>query len=93
MFEALERRCFFAVTVTVDGAVWHQTMDGFGSSLRVFDDPHVFENFNPATGRAATVLTPAQQGEVMDRLYRDLRLTPRQAGQRGDGRRVRHRAG
>ena len=64
-----------AVTVTVDGSVRHQTMDGFGHSLRVFDDPHVFENFNPATGRAATTLTTAQQNEVMDRLYRDLRLT------------------
>ena len=75
MLEMLESRVFFAVTVAVDGAVRYQTMDGFGSSLRVFDDPHVFENFNPATRRAATILTPAQQGEVMDRLYRDLKLT------------------
>ena len=75
MFEILESRRLLAVTVTVDGGVRHQTMDGFGSSERVFDDPHVFENFNPATGRAATVLTAAQQDEVLDRLYRDLRLT------------------
>ena len=75
MFETLEGRQLMAVTVAVDGAVRYQTMDGFGHSLRVFDDPHVFENFNPATGRAATTLTTAQQNEVMDRLYRDLRLT------------------
>ena len=73
--ETLERRRLLAVNVTVDGGVRHQTMDGFGHSQRVFDDPHVFENFNPATGRAATVLTTAQQNEVMDRLYRDLGLT------------------
>ena len=73
--ETLEGRRLLAVNVTVDGGVRHQTMDGFGHSLRVFDDPHVFENFNPATGRAATVLTTAQQNEVMDRLYRDLGLT------------------
>ena len=75
MFEVLEERICLAVTVAIDGNVRYQTMDGFGSSLRVFDDPHVFENFNPETRRAATVLTPAQQGEVMDRLYRDLKLT------------------
>ena len=75
MFEVLENRVLLAVDVTIDGSTRYQTMDGFGSSLRVFDDPHVFENFNPATGKAATVLTPTQQGEVMDRLYRDLELT------------------
>jgi len=61
--------------VIVDGAVRFQRMDGFGSSSRVFDDPHVFNNFNAATGRAATVMTPAQQGEVLDKLYTDLKLT------------------
>ena len=72
--ERLEARTLLAA-VTVDAGVRHQTMDGFGHSLRVFDDPHVFENFDPATGRAATVLTTAQQHEVMDRLYRELGLT------------------
>lgn len=48
--EPLESRVLLAV-VTVDGSVRHQTMDGFGSSVRLFDDPHVFENFNAATGR------------------------------------------
>ena len=32
--------------VLVDGSVRYQTMDGFGSSERVFDDPHFFSNFN-----------------------------------------------
>ncbi|MBA3485304.1 MAG: hypothetical protein H0T51_26205 [Pirellulales bacterium] len=64
-----------AATVLVDSAIRYQTMDGFGSSERVFDDPHVFDNFNPATGRAATVMTTAQQEAVLDRLYTDLKLT------------------
>jgi O-glycosyl hydrolase len=55
--------------------VTYQTMDGFGASERVFDDPHVFENFDSATGRAATVLTTAQQDAVLDALYRELGLT------------------
>lgn len=61
--------------VVVDGAVRFQTMDGFGSSVRVFDDPHVFDNFNPATGRAATTMTAAEQDEILDKLYTDLKLT------------------
>lgn len=50
-------------------------MQGFGTSERVFDDPHVFDNFNPDTARSLTVLTTAQQDEILDGLYRDLKLT------------------
>lgn len=64
-----------AATVTIDARTVYQRIDGFGSSERVFDDPHVFNNFNATTRRAATVLTTAQQDEVLDRLYVDLRLT------------------
>ncbi len=64
-----------AINVTINARTVYQTMDGFGSSERVFDDPHVFENFNPTTKRAATVLTTAQQDAVLDRLYVDLKLT------------------
>jgi O-glycosyl hydrolase len=59
----------------IDSTVRHQVIDGFGSSARVFDDPHVFDNFDNETGRAATVLTTFQQAEILDRLYLDLRLT------------------
>lgn len=52
-----------------------QTIHGFGGSARVFDDPHVFENFDPSTGRAATVLTEGQRNDVREALYRDLGLT------------------
>lgn len=64
-----------AANVTIDARTAHQRMDGFGTSERVFDDPHVFDNFNPGTARAATVLTVPQQDEVLDRLYLDVRLT------------------
>lgn len=62
------------IVVDVDVRTMLQTMEGFGSSERVFDDPHVFNNFDPATGRSSTKLTTAQQDEVLDRLYIDLRL-------------------
>lgn len=64
-----------AADVTIDARTVYQRMDGFGASQRVFDDPHVFENFDSETGRAATVLTRGQQDEVLARLYSDLRLT------------------
>ncbi|WP_168206851.1 glycoside hydrolase family 30 beta sandwich domain-containing protein [Lacipirellula limnantheis] len=57
----------------IDAAVRHQTMAGFGASVRVFDDPGVF--FDTPAGRAAPVMTTAQQDEILDRLYRDLRLS------------------
>jgi O-glycosyl hydrolase len=53
----------------------YQTIDGFGSSERVFDDPHVFDNFDPATARAATVMSRSQQDAVLDALYVKLGLT------------------
>lgn len=64
-----------SATVTVDAGVSFQRMEGFGTSSRVFDDPHIYENFNPATSRSATILTTAQQNEVLDRLYVELGLT------------------
>ncbi len=64
-----------AAEVTIDARNAFQRLDGFGASQRVFDDPHLFNNFNPATARALTVLTPAQQDAVLDKLFVDLRLT------------------
>ncbi len=50
-------------------------MEGFGTTIRVFDDPHVFNNFNQTTRRANTTMTPAQEDEILDKLYVDLGLT------------------
>ena len=41
-----------AAQVTIDFRTTFQRMDGFGAAERVFDDPHVFNNFDPTTGRA-----------------------------------------
>ncbi|MEO7297432.1 MAG: hypothetical protein ABI042_02505, partial [Verrucomicrobiota bacterium] len=45
-----------AATVTIDARSVFQSMEGFGTSSRVFDDPHVFDNFDTNTLRSATVL-------------------------------------
>lgn len=63
------------VTIDIDAGTTFQTMQGFGTSVRLFDDPHVFENFDPVTQRAATTMTIAQQDEVLNKLYMDLKLT------------------
>lgn len=56
-------------TARPEGAVF-QTIDGFGSSSRVLTDPHVFDVNGPAPATSM-----AQQDEVLDALYRELRLT------------------
>lgn len=60
--------------IAIDAAVTFQRMDGFGITSRAFDDPHLFNNFDPATGRAITVLTSAQQDATLDCLFVDLKL-------------------
>lgn len=62
-------------SVLVDWETRFQKMDGFGSSVRVFDDPHVFDNFDRKTGRALTVMRRPYQDQVLDALYLDLGLT------------------
>ncbi len=63
------------VRIAIDSKVRYQTMNGFGTSALVFDDPHVFDNFDKKTRRAATILSREQQDEILDRLYVDLGLT------------------
>jgi hypothetical protein len=63
------------VSISIDAAKTFQTIDGFGTSERVFDDPHVTNTFDPGTGRSAVLLTTAQQDAVLDKLYVDLGLT------------------
>ena len=48
----------------------YQTIDGFGTSARVFEDPHVFDVTGPAPP-----MTTAQREAVLDALYGDLGLT------------------
>ncbi len=63
------------VTVTVTPATRFQTIAGFGTTTRLFDDPHLTETSDPATGRGAVVVPPAEQARILTALYTDLRLT------------------
>jgi O-glycosyl hydrolase len=62
-------------TIVVESGRGYQTIEGFGTTERLFDDPHVTNTFNPATGRAAVVVPPADQARILDALYVDLGLT------------------
>lgn len=62
------------VDVIIDPAVMFQTIDGFGTTERLFDDPHVTETFNASTGRAAVVVPPSEQAAILSALYGDLGL-------------------
>ncbi len=63
------------VTVTVDVSRRFQTIDGFGTSQRLFDDPHVTNTSNPTTGRGGVVIPADQQAAIMRALYSDIGLT------------------
>jgi O-glycosyl hydrolase len=65
------------VTVTVDAAQRFQTIQGFGATQRLFDDPHVTETFDARTGRAAATAVPpaSDQAKILDALYVSLGLT------------------
>jgi O-glycosyl hydrolase len=64
-----------AAAITLDPTRRFQTIQGFGTSQALFDDPHVTETFDQATRRAAVIPTAADQAKILDLLYRDLGLT------------------
>ncbi len=64
-----------AVTVTVNPGIRYQTIAGFGTTIRLFDDPHLTETFDPVTQRGAVVIPPVDQGRILVALYSDLHLT------------------
>jgi glucuronoarabinoxylan endo-1,4-beta-xylanase len=64
-----------ASVVTLDAAQRFQTMQGFGTTERLFDDPHVTNTFDAATNRGAAVIPAAEQSKILDALYTDLGLT------------------
>jgi len=51
-----------------------QTIQGFGSSVRLFDDPHLSNSFNQQTHKASALLTKSQEDEILQLVYQDLRL-------------------
>jgi len=50
-------------------------MQGFGTTERLFDDPHVTETFNQATQRAAVIPPAADQTQILAALYTQIGLT------------------
>lgn len=51
-----------------------QTMQGFGSTVRLFDDPHLSNSFNQKTHKASALLDKSQEDEILQLVYRDLGL-------------------
>ena len=62
-------------SVTVDASRRFQTIQGFGTTERLFDDPHVTNTFDAVTRRAAVIPPPAEQDRILDALYVELGLT------------------
>jgi len=61
--------------VTINPASRFQTMQGFGTTERLFDDPHVTETFDQTTQRAEVIPPAADQASILDALYRQIGLT------------------
>jgi O-glycosyl hydrolase len=61
--------------VTVDPSSRFQTMMGFGTTTRMFDDPHVTETYDQTTQRAAVIPPAADQAKILSALYVDIGLT------------------
>lgn len=57
-----------AGTITVSPGTTYQTMDGFGSSVRLFDDPHLNGSSNTAS-TGGLVMTDAQKDTIYDLIY------------------------
>lgn len=73
------------VNINIDTTDVQQTMDGFGTSLRVFNDPHVIggSTLDPITD--GLVISTAEEDVILDLLYVDLGLTRVRPVTGGDG--------
>lgn len=63
----------YDVTIAVDSRSGHQTMQGFGTAVRLFSDPHVIGQVGDI-GNALDI-GPGAQDEILRRLYEELGLT------------------
>jgi O-glycosyl hydrolase len=64
-----------AAVITIDPTKRFQTMQGFGASMRLFDDPRTTNTLDPATRRGTAVPSAITQGTILSTLYTDLGLT------------------
>ena len=63
------------VTISIDANNAYQTMDGFGTSLRVFNDPHIIGGTTSDPMTSGLIISTAQEDNILDLLYNDLKLT------------------
>jgi glucosylceramidase len=59
-------------TISITPSVTFQTIDGFGSSARNFDDPHV-NGLSPTASSGGIITTAAQRDDIYDLLYDPVR--------------------
>lgn len=63
------------VTINIDALDVNQTMEGFGTSLRVFNDPHVIGGTTSDPKTAGLVISATEEDTILNLLYNDLGLT------------------
>ena len=63
------------VSIGIDANNVYQTMDGFGTSLRVFNDPHVIGATTSAPISAGLTISTEEEDGILNLLYNDLGLT------------------
>ena len=64
-----------ASVIAIDPKTRFQTMQGFGASVRLFDDPRVTNTMDPVTKRGTGGVPPENQQPILGTLYTDLGLT------------------
>lgn len=63
------------VSININAINVNQTMEGFGSSLRVFNDPHVIGGTTSDPITAWLVISAAAEDTILNLLYNELGLT------------------
>ncbi len=63
------------VSIGIDANNVYQTMDGFGTSLRVFNDPHIIGGTTSAPITAGLTISTEEEDGILNLLYNDLGLT------------------
>ena len=70
-----------AATVTIDTSRTYQIMEGFGSSQRLFKDPHIIGGADSDQDSANGLdITPAATDTILKKLYSELGLTRMRVG-------------
>lgn len=63
----------FNATVTINPAVLHQEMQGFGGSMRIFSDPHLIGKIGPIEN--SLKLNTPDENAILESVYRTIGLT------------------